>query len=269
MITSVRCSVLVVLVVLSLACTGAGSGADTASTDGDVAAADAAAAAAAVVRYSLQQPLDFSINITTTGFVASNGRLDKVHTCEGFDESPFITWEGVPDSAASLALIMEDPDSDALGLVNDVIVHTLWTHWVVHSIPPDVSELAAGQAAGTTLASGGIQGTNDYQAVQYNGPCPMPYLRFPGLNMVTNKATKQPLVSEERPYLIRLYALDGEADIPPAADRDALLQAADGHILAAGEMVLPYKSRKSVPCRNPSVEACLDQFWIKPSPPAE
>jgi hypothetical protein len=77
------------------------------------------------------------------------------------------------------------------------------------------------------------------------------------------------LISEERPYFIRLYALDEDVAVPPAADRDALLQAIDGHILAAGEMVVPYKSRKAVPCRNANIEACFDRFWIRPVPSAE
>ena len=208
--------------------------------------------------------MNYTINLTTTA-VSANGRLEKHHTCEGVNESPFFSWEGVPNNTVSLILIMEDPNSDALGLIDSVIARTLWTHWVIYSIPPDVTELVSGQESGDTLENGGIQGTNDYGTVRYSGPCPMPTLKFAAPHMLPtgNRAIKKPVISEERPYFIRLYALDGEMDLPPTSNRDALFQAADGHILAAGEMVIPYKSRIIRPCANANINACYDKFWSK------
>ena len=126
-------------------------------------------------RYVLQQPLDFTMTLTTTSIGGTFGRLDRKHTCEKVDISPHLKWEGVPDGAKSLALVMDDPASDVHGLEIDV----LWAHWVVYSIPPEVTELAAGQVSGELLENGAKQGANDYGKTQYNGPCPIPTLRFP------------------------------------------------------------------------------------------
>jgi phosphatidylethanolamine-binding protein (PEBP) family uncharacterized protein len=40
-----------------------------------------------------------------------NGRIPSKYTCEGEDVSPPLAWEGVPDGAKSLVLIIDDPDA--------------------------------------------------------------------------------------------------------------------------------------------------------------
>ena len=47
------------------------------------------------------------------------------HTCDGEGMSPPLTWVNVPEKAASLALIVDDPDSLA----------GTWVHWVMYNIP--------------------------------------------------------------------------------------------------------------------------------------
>ncbi|MEX0715089.1 MAG: YbhB/YbcL family Raf kinase inhibitor-like protein [Planctomycetaceae bacterium] len=42
-------------------------------------------------------------------------------------------------------------------------------------------------------------------------------------------------------YHFRLYALDEALDLPPALDKNALLAAMQGHILAEGELVGTYE----------------------------
>ena len=114
-----------------------------AQTTGEVASVAATPAVVTAERYALQQSLDFTITLLTTSVGGTFGRLHRAHSCERTDTSPHLTWEGVPEGAESLALVMEDPASDVHGLAVDV----LWTHWVVYSIPPDVTELELGQAA--------------------------------------------------------------------------------------------------------------------------
>lgn len=209
-------------------------------------------------RYELQQQLGFTINLTTTSITGSFGRLHKRHTCEQSDMSPQLSWEGVPSEAKSLALIMEDPISDVYGFFQDV----LWTHWVVYSIPPDVNQLEPAQVSGDLLVNGSKQGLNDNKQIQYNGPCPIPMLTFPPLQYKTDAEATKPTIhfkAEERPYYFRVYALDVALDLPSGADRDILMQAIDGHILAAGELAIPYKSTKKIPCKTQSQQACLDK----------
>src|SRR6516162_6728567 len=39
-----------------------------------------------------------------------NGHMPSKYTCEGEDVSPPLAWEGVPNGAKSLVLIIDDPD---------------------------------------------------------------------------------------------------------------------------------------------------------------
>ncbi len=252
----------VVAVVFTALLASACSSADPASEP--AAAEDSAAAAQGVdipERYALQQALDFTIALTSTSVGGTFGRLDRKHSCERGDTSPHLTWEGVPDGAESLALVMEDLTSDMYGF----FVDALWTHWVVYSIPPDVTSLETGQLAGEVLDNGSKQGANDFDLVQYNGPCPIPMLTFPPAQYRSdNEATTKTVHynAEERPYYFKLYALDVAIDLPPGADRDTLLEAIDGHILAAGEVFTNYKSSKRFPCRNEDQQACLKKATL-------
>jgi phosphatidylethanolamine-binding protein (PEBP) family uncharacterized protein len=40
-----------------------------------------------------------------------HGHIPSKYTCEGEDVSPPLAWEGVPDGAKSLVLIVDDPDA--------------------------------------------------------------------------------------------------------------------------------------------------------------
>ena len=205
-------------------------------------------------RYALQQSLDFTITLTTTSVGGTFGRLDRKHSCERGDTSPHLAWEGVPEGAESLALIMEDPASDVHGFAVDV----LWAHWVVYSIPADVTELEPSQVAGEVLGNGAKQGANDYERVQYNGPCPIPQLKFPKLPGHERRPSRLPLAAEDRPYYFRLYALDIPVDLPSGTDRDALLQAIDDHIIAVGQLPVNYKSVKSFSCLKHDPQQCYE-----------
>ncbi len=239
---------------LAVACSSTETEPESTAGQGDEASS--AAVAERPERYALQQTFDNSITVTSTSIGGSFGWLDKEHTCESADSSPQIQWEGVPGSAASLALLIEDPASDAVGIEVDV----LWAHWVLYSIPADVAELAVGQSPGDTLDNGATQGMNDYEKVQYNGPCPIPNLIFPTRQSTVESGripVRDPELAEERPYFIRLYALDQDVDLSPGANRDTLLKAIDGHILAGGEETVVFKSRLRRTCTTPSILQCL------------
>lgn len=51
-----------------------------------------------------------TLRITSAAF-GDNGEVPAVHTCEGQDTSPPLSFSGVPENAASLALIVDDPDA--------------------------------------------------------------------------------------------------------------------------------------------------------------
>ena len=84
--------------------------------------------------------------------------IPQRHTCEGEDVSPSLTWSGVPDGAASLALIVDDPDAP---------VAEPFVHWLAWGIDPAAGGLAEDESAPTEGASG-------FGDVGYRGPCPPP-----------------------------------------------------------------------------------------------
>ncbi|WP_214105659.1 YbhB/YbcL family Raf kinase inhibitor-like protein [Acrocarpospora catenulata] len=73
----------------------------------------------------------------------------------GEDVSPPLTWSGVPDSAAELAIVVNDKDARG----------GTYIHWIVTGIPTSATGATEGQAPGQVLP-----GTNSKAA--YAGPCP-------------------------------------------------------------------------------------------------
>jgi len=86
-----------------------------------------------------------------------NGHIPSKYTCEGQDVSPPLAWEGVPNGAKSLMLIIDDPDAP-----DPKAPKMVWVHWVVYNIPPDTRSLPenAGKAG---LPQGTVLGLNDFQ----------------------------------------------------------------------------------------------------------
>ena len=95
-----------------------------------------------------------------------NGHIPSKYTCEGEDVSPPLGWEGVPNGAKSLVLIIDDPDAP-----DPKAPKMVWVHWVVYNIPPDTKSLPenAGKAG---LPQGTLLGLNDFKKTGYGGPCP-------------------------------------------------------------------------------------------------
>jgi Raf kinase inhibitor-like YbhB/YbcL family protein len=129
------------------------------------------------------------------------------YTCDGDDVSPPISWEAPPPDTRSFALVVHDPDAP-MGT---------WYHWILYNIPADVRQLPEDIPSAATVAGVGIQGTNSWGRPGYGGPCP-------------------PVSSEHR-YFFALYALDTELALAPGADRDGLVEAMTGHILARGQLM--------------------------------
>lgn len=98
--------------------------------------------------------------------------------------NPPLTIEGVPDDAASLVLVVDDPDAEP-------VVGHVWDHWLVWDLDPDTTEIPRGwDGAGATV------GYNDYPEAAYGGPAPP---------------------EGSHTYYFKLYALDSELGLPPEA----------------------------------------------------
>jgi len=153
--------------------------------------------------------------IMTSKAFAANQPIPRLHTGEGKDQSPDLSWSGVPAGAVELALICDDPDAPR---------PEPWVHWVMYKIPTSVMNLKAGiEATGAPKEPAGVlQGKNSWDTLGYRGPMPPP-----------GHGTHH--------YQFKLYALDTHLSLPVGQTKDQLLAAMKGHILAEAEMVGTYK----------------------------
>lgn len=154
------------------------------------------------------------MELISTAF-ASGGEIPARHTCEGADIAPPLQWTGVPDQAASLALIVDDPDAP-----DPAAPQTTWVHWVLFDIPPSTPGLPEG---GHPLPAGTHEGLNDWGRHGYDGPCPP--------------------VGRHR-YFFKLYALDQRLTALPRANKAAVEQAMRGHVLAHAELMGTYLKQR-------------------------
>ena len=147
-----------------------------------------------------------------------SGIIPLKYTCEGDDVAPPLEWDGTPDNAKSLVLIVDDPDAP-----DPEAPKMTWVHWVIYNLPPDVRGLP--EAATTEMLPAGTeQGLNDWQNIGYGGPCPP--------------------IGRHR-YFFKLYALDTVLEglsSPTKAEVEAAMQ---GHVIAQTELVGTYKKTGS------------------------
>ncbi len=132
----------------------------------------------------------------------------------GDNISPPLEWSGVPPQTRDLILVCEDPDAPAL--------HP-FIHWMM-KIPPTATRLPEGLPPTASLAHfpGLEQGLNSAGERGWYGPLPPPG-------------------HGPHHYYFELFALDVPIALPETADRNALLAAMTGHVLAEGHHVGVYE----------------------------
>lgn len=126
--------------------------------------------------------------------------IPREHTCEGSDASPELDLSGVPEGAAAIAIVMDDPDAP----------RGTWTHWTLWDVP-----------AGTTtipraVKGVGIEGTTSAGEVGYHGPCPP---------------------AGTHRYFFRVFALDRTWGLPRGAPVADVWASIDKTTLAWGELM--------------------------------
>jgi Raf kinase inhibitor-like YbhB/YbcL family protein len=161
---------------------------------------------------SIEEDAPMTLAVTSSAF-AANGAIPTLHTCEGDDVSPPLSWQGAPDATASYALILDDPDAP-----DPAAPQRTWVHWVLYDIPADARELAEGGPP----PKGTRAGTNDFKKTAYGGPCP-------------------PIGTHR--YFHKLYALDVKLGDLHEPTKAKLLEAMEGHVLAWGELIGTYKKQ--------------------------
>jgi Raf kinase inhibitor-like YbhB/YbcL family protein len=144
------------------------------------------------------------------------GEIPALFTCEGRDLSPALDWTGVPESAKSLVLIVDDPDAP-----DPKAPKMTWVHWVLYNLPPTARGLPEAIAP-AALPSGTREGTNDWKRTGYGGPCPP--------------------IGRHR-YFHKLYALDTLLPDLGTPTKPQVEAAMKGHVLAQAELMGTYQKR--------------------------
>ena len=141
-----------------------------------------------------------SLELTSDAF--ANGQSIPVkYSCNGKNISPALAWNEPPASTQSFVLIVDDPDAP-MGT---------WVHWVLFNIPDSTRSLQENTDTRAMSA-----GKNSSGNIHYDGPCPP---------------------SGTHRYFFKLYALDSTLSLSPGATKEQVLKAAEGHILAQGELM--------------------------------
>lgn len=143
-----------------------------------------------------------TMNLSSPAFDEGERIPDKYgYTNENIN--PPLRIEGVPESAESLALIVDDPDAkDPAGKV--------WDHWVAWDIDPKISRVDE-----DSVPTGGVEGKNDYGEQGYGGPNPP---------------------DQEHVYRFRLYALEDTLDLPANATKEDVEKAVEGNVIVEAEL---------------------------------
>ena len=152
--------------------------------------------------------------ILTSADFTPGGPIPAIHTCDGANTSPALSWSGVPPETRSLVLIIDDPDAP-----DPAAPKMTWVHWVLYNLPPQTNHLPAAIRE-ADLPQGTQAGLNDFKNTRYGGPCPP--------------------IGRHR-YFFRLYALDIELPDLGDVDKLRLLEAMEGHVLGQAEIIGTYQ----------------------------
>ena len=151
-----------------------------------------------------------TVDVSSPAF-ADGGAIPVIYS--EYEQGVSFPLEGSvgPTGTVSYLLIMEDPDAAK---------PKPFVHWVAWNIPASVTGLREGlQEQDLLIDPPGLrQGVNSRGTVGYLGPRP-------------------PAGDPPHMYHVQVFALDAVLDMPfSGADRDQVLAAAKGHVLARGEL---------------------------------
>src|SRR5512137_2082609 len=126
-------------------------------------------------------------------------------TCDGAGASPALEIADLPEGAACLCLIVDDPDAPV----------GTWDHWVAYDIPVAAAVPEGVKALGTP-------GHNSWRRPGYGGPCP-PF--------------------GEHRYFFNVYALSQPLGLPAGASKNQVQEAMKGRVLAEATLMGRYRRR--------------------------
>jgi Raf kinase inhibitor-like YbhB/YbcL family protein len=142
--------------------------------------------------------------------------IPRDHSPDGRNESPPLSWRGLPAGARQLAVFCED-----YGAGNP----PPWVHWIIYNVPASATGLPQGipfdpadpMPAGLEPAR---QGNNGWGLAMYRGPAPP--------------------VGSVHEYVFTVLALGAELDLRAGLTRAELLAAIEPHVIGRGTLVATY-----------------------------
>ncbi|PUZ23423.1 YbhB/YbcL family Raf kinase inhibitor-like protein [Chitinophaga parva] len=141
--------------------------------------------------------------ITSPAF-EHNGNIPAKYSCEGAGINPALHIARLPEAAASLALIVEDPDAP----------NGTFDHWICWNIAP------AGELPENGIP--GVSGKNSTGKTGYHPPCPP---------------------QGAHRYIFHVFALDSMLELAAGATRHDLEHAMQAHIIAEGSITGIYEKQ--------------------------
>jgi len=141
----------------------------------------------------------------------NHGLIPARYTCDEADINPELRFHHIPESAKSLAIIMDDPDASG----------GTFTHWTVWNIDPTITAIKTNH-----LPKGAIEGMTSFGKKGYGGPCPPP--------------------GKPHRYYFKVYALGKMLDLPPSAHVEDLEHEIHNNIIEKADLFLGKYKRESV-----------------------
>lgn len=129
-------------------------------------------------------------------------------TCDGAGDAPPLAWAGVPEDAAAVSLVVDDPDAP----------RGTFVHWVVLDLPVDATGLP-----GASVPAGAVQARNSAGRPSYFGPCPP---------------------SGTHHYRFTVYALSERTGLRDGVDLDTALRVVRSTATAQGQLVGTYARQR-------------------------
>jgi Raf kinase inhibitor-like YbhB/YbcL family protein len=152
--------------------------------------------------------------LVTSGAFRAGEPFPEEYTQNGANTSPQIRWSKGPAGTLSYVVLAED---SGVSRPEPIV------HWVVYDIPGNTTQLPAGLPKDGQLESGAMQGKNIRGEIGYIGP--------------------KPPAGQTHPYHFQVFALNGRLRLEPGADRNAVVAAMKGKVLAIGDLTMNYTGK--------------------------
>jgi len=153
------------------------------------------------------------LGVTSPAF-APDGGLPARFSRRDDNTSPPLAWTDAPAATRSFAVVVDDPDTSPVKPTN---------HWLIWNIPATTTSLPQGLPGTIQLAEPKMarQGANTTGQIGWSG-------------------MKPPVGDPAHHYHFQVFALGAPLALTAGANREALIAAMKGHVLARGEIVGTY-----------------------------